>query len=327
MTNGEDKFTVHAGLDEAGYGPMLGPLTVGFSAFRRTGPVDWSSLSGAVSDAPGKDGQRLVVADSKRVFTRNPRGAKRLETTALTFLRAAGSDGATPDDLFASAPRALRPIADVQSTHPWYGALPAALPVHADAETLAARAALLTGTLVETRTEVAAAGVVVVPAGSLNASFAATDNKGATLWSYHSRVILELFERFGEEGLDLTCDRLGGRARYGRSLSALIPFSTVHVVSESRSDSHYLVTAGERRMGIRFVQKGDVRSLPTALGSCLAKYARELVMDAFNEHFRGLCPQVRPTAGYVSDARRWLAEVEQARPEALPSRTCLVRSR
>ena len=80
-------------------------------------------------------------------------------------------------------------------------------------------------------------------------------------------------------------------------------------------------------MRVRFVQKGDALSLPTALGSCLAKYARELVMDAFNEHFAGLCPDVRPTAGYVTDARRWLAEVEEARPEALPDRECLVRTR
>ena len=71
-------MTVHAGLDEAGYGPMLGPLTVGFSAFRREGELDWRALAGAVSDAPGEDRDRLVVADSKRVFTRNPRGARRL---------------------------------------------------------------------------------------------------------------------------------------------------------------------------------------------------------------------------------------------------------
>ena len=63
-------MNVHAGLDEAGYGPMLGPLTIGFSAFRRAGTLDWSTLPDAVSDAPGDDRDRLVVTDSKKVFRR-----------------------------------------------------------------------------------------------------------------------------------------------------------------------------------------------------------------------------------------------------------------
>ncbi|MEM1450127.1 MAG: hypothetical protein AAF957_12825 [Planctomycetota bacterium] len=319
-------FRVWAGLDEAGYGPLLGPLTIGVSAFRGAPPVDWSRLADAVTDEPSGDRDRLVVADSKRVYTRNPRGARRLETTALTFLAAAGRPARTPDDLLASAPPALRPSPD-PATHPWYAALAERLPVHADAEDLAARASALTEALARVDVEVATAGVAVVPSGSLNASFAATNNKGATLWSYHSTALLHLFEEFGHEGLDVVCDRLGGRARYGRGLSALIPFSTVRVEAESRLESRYLVTANDRRMRVRFVQKGDTSSLPTALASCLAKYARELVMDAFNAHFARLCPDVRPTAGYVTDARRWLQDVEAARPEALRGLDSLVRTR
>ncbi|MEM9379802.1 MAG: hypothetical protein AAGB93_07605 [Planctomycetota bacterium] len=319
-------FRVWAGLDEAGYGPLLGPLTVGFSAFRGDPPVDWSRLAGAVSDDPSSDRDRLVVADSKRVYTRNPRGARRLESTALSFLRAAGSAAASAHDLLESAPPGLRPAPD-PATHPWYAELEGRLPVHADPDHLAARASLLATCLACAGVEVAAAGVTVVPSGSLNASFAATNNKGATLWSYHSAALLHLFESFGHEGLDLVCDRLGGRARYGRSLSALVPFSTVRVEAESRQESRYLVTAGDRRMRVRFVQKGDTSSLPTALASCLAKYARELVMDAFNAHFARLCPGVRPTAGYVTDARRWLRDVEAARPEALRGLDAIVRTR
>lgn len=320
-------MTVHAGLDEAGYGPMLGPLTVGFSAFRREGELDWRALAGAVSDAPGEDRDRLVVADSKRVFTRNPRGARRLEATALTFLDAAGTPAPTSRDLLRCAPEGLAPTDATLGEHPWYEALPDELPVHCAPEELAAHRDRLAGALAHADAEVAAAGVAVIPAGALNASFDRTDNKGATLWSFHSRVVLDLFERFGEEGVDLTCDRLGGRARYGRALSVLVPFSTVHVLSESRQESRYLVTAGERRMRIRFVQKGDAISLPTALASCLAKYARELVMGAFNEHFEGVCPGVRPTAGYVTDARRWLEDMERALPGALPDRSSLIRNR
>ncbi|MGB0331482.1 MAG: hypothetical protein ACPGPE_06655, partial [Planctomycetota bacterium] len=310
-----------------GYGPMLGPLTIGFSAFRREGTLDWSTLPDAVSDAPGQDGERLVVADSKKVFTRNPRGARRLEATALTFLHAAGTPVRRSSDLLRSAPDGLAPGPKVLAAHPWYRSLPELLPLHWKPEGLREHQERLAASLDAASAEVVAAGVAVIPAGSLNESFRRTDNKGATLWSYHSRVILHLFERFGEEGLDFTCDRLGGRARYGRALSILVPFSSVRVLSESRQESRYLVTAGERRMRIRFVQKGDTLSLPTALGSCFAKYARELVMGAFNDHFEAACPGVRPTAGYVTDARRWLEDMERALPDALPDRSSLIRSR
>ena len=320
---------VRAGLDEAGYGPLLGPLTVGYSAFRCVagGDVDWARLGAAVTDEPRSDGTHIVVADSKKVFTRNPRGERRLETAALAFLRAAGRAAGSGLDVVAAAPDGLAPSSGLLDRHPWYGELPSSLPHRVPADELAARSARLAATLRDEAVEVAAAGVLVVPAGTLNDSFASTSNKGATLWSFNSGVIAHLFERFGAEGLDLTVDRLGGRARYGRQLSELIPFSVVRVIAESSFESRYLVEAQGRTMAIRFVQKGDRDSLPVALASCLAKYARELVMGAFNEHFGALCPAVAPTAGYVTDARRWLDEVSRERPDALPNRDDLVRSR
>ena len=75
------------GLDEAGLGPLLGPLTLGFSVFRApAGSTDlWRTLAGVVAQK-ASTGAPFVVADSKRVFTRTARGASRLEATALGFL-------------------------------------------------------------------------------------------------------------------------------------------------------------------------------------------------------------------------------------------------
>ena len=140
-------FTVRAGVDEAGYGPLLGPLTIGYSAFRCAAgrDVDWARLSAAVTDEPRSDATRIVVADSKKVFTRNPRGERRLETAALAFLRAAGRAANSGLDVVAAAPGDLAPAAALLARHPWYGELPSALPhrVPADGSSTCRRRGLL----------------------------------------------------------------------------------------------------------------------------------------------------------------------------------------
>ena len=49
--------------------------------------------------------------------------------------------------------------------------------------------------------------------------------------------------------------------------------------------------------------------LPVALASMTAKYLRELAMIRLNRFFREALPEIKPTAGYVQDGRRFLQEV------------------
>ena len=98
-----------AGIDEAGLGPILGPLVMGWSAFRVGDELDlWKALAPSVSAEPGKDAERLVVTDSKLVYTRNPRGEKRLERTALAFLGTQADAPKTARELLLRTPAGLR---------------------------------------------------------------------------------------------------------------------------------------------------------------------------------------------------------------------------
>ena len=67
--------------------------------------------------------------------------------------------------------------------------------------------------------------------------------------------------------------------------------------------------------------------LPAAYASMAAKYLRELLMMRYQAYWRTLAPEVRPTAGYYADGRRFLREIEpylgrMSCPRELPVRCC-----
>lgn len=323
---------VFAGIDEAGLGPLLGPMTVGWSAFRvPRGRVNlWSKLGRVVSDQPKHDRDRLIVADSKKVYSRNPRGARRLEATALAFLAQLDPFGLGPRsgmELLTSGPPELGTRREAFAAHPWYAHLPGELPYHVPADRLALRRGQLAATLARTSVQLIDGGVRVLPAGELNKSWRATGNKSLSHWHVTSGIVRHLWLRMADEGLALFVDRLGGRRHYGGLLSKLFPGARIEPLTESAPLAEYLVTRSPRRMRITFAERCEERSFAVALASCFAKYARELSMEAFNSYFAGLQPGLKPTAGYTTDGRRWLAEAGPAVERAGLQQGLLVRER
>lgn len=124
------------------------------------------------------------------------------------------------------------------------------------------------------------------------------------------------------------CDKLGGRDRYAPLLAARFPGADVKTLVESRAASVYRLCArhGVVRDGstvpfpteiaveMRFTAKGEA-NVPTALASICAKYFRELSMIPFNDFWRRAVDDanLRPTAGYPLDAKRFRVEVDEAR--------------
>jgi ribonuclease HII len=117
--------------------------------------------------------------------------------------------------------------------------------------------------------------------------------------------------------------------RYGALLDATIPLARTHIVAEESVRSEYLVEEhqGPRWMRVVFQERAECVSFPVALASCLAKYARETWMEGFNAYFASLQSGLLPTAGYVTDARRWLEEAGPALALCGLERTALVRER
>jgi hypothetical protein len=59
----------------------------------------------------------------------------------------------------------------------------------------------------------------------------------------------------------------------------------------------------------------------------VAKYVREALMARFNEFWRRWIPEIEPTAGYSSDAARFLSDLQPVVHSAGVPRELFVRSR
>ncbi|MCZ6597157.1 MAG: hypothetical protein O7B99_05945 [Planctomycetota bacterium] len=324
--------SILVGIDEAGVGPLLGPMTIGYAVLRVPKPDDdpWKLLNRVVTRNPKRDKRRLVVADSKKVFTRNGRGRRRLEATVLATLAQLRQDLRPPQDPRELLFGPLRPRRELIDDHPWYEHLPKHLPRFVEARRVELDASLLERHMSRTGCKLLDAGVRIVPAGELNDSYDLTENKSLSVWSKSLEVLRHTWRTYGANSPWVVLDRQGSRSRYGSLLARGLRSASVRLVREDVGLSEYELEergGGERRMRLVIVERAEEIAFAVALASCLAKYARELVMEGFNAYFAGLQPGLRPTAGYRTDANRWLSDAKPAlRRAQLPQRV-LVRAR
>ncbi len=352
------------GMDEAGYGPNLGPLVVAATAWevaeerseaggrRSENDVDASISEGtlasaarpnllgaAVCDEPGKmpglceidlyrvlrsvvaksaSERRIAIADSKALYHPGL-GLRQLERGIHAVMLAMGQS----HRCWSALVEFCRADPDgYHRRHCWPDGHDSALPVDATADELARL-----GTRFERAC--AAAGVrplavrarLIFPA-EFNQLVDYHGTKGAALSHVTIGLLREILGaaalRFGSlrlasasrlnEPVFVVCDKHGGRNHYAALLQHFFPDHWIEPLCEGRAESRYQWGLVESRVEIAF-RTGGESFLPTALASMTAKYLRELSMRAFNSFWCARVPNLRPTAGYPLDARRFKQDI------------------
>lgn len=307
-------MTIVAGIDEAGFGPILGPLLVAATAWsvpdEQVEVSLWKLLAGAVSKKASKRKGLLAIADSKKLY-----GGQRnddlglLERGVLAVLAAAGHQHAT---LGAFLRHVCPAAAGEVAGYPWYAHADPPLPAVVTALDVA-----LTGNSLAVAMNRASVRLEAVRAECLfenefNRVVTATNNKSVSLFDVTCRLLMFLWRSFPGRDLRIFVDRQGGRMHYLPALERVFEGCRFGILDESDTLSAYRIQDGQRTAEIHFAVQAEDRCLPVALASMVCKYTRELFMGLLNRFWEAHVPGLPHTGGYYADGWRFLKDIEPA---------------
>ena len=309
-----------AGIDEAGYGPLLGPLVVGCCAFEISAadpaseelPCVWKRLRKLVSKNRTKNARKLHVNDSKIVYAYET-GLKELERAVLALLATNVEDVDAIETFLAH-------IAGQAATelwqYPWYQPFDGErYPLEQDFLSVKLFANALKAEMDKCGARLVHLAARVVHERQLNHLIGTTHNKGSALFSTSAIHLDHLLRTWGDKGLVIFCDRQGGRAHYGSLLRLMFDEWSLEILDEKESRAEYRLIKNGHAVRILFCEKAETQCLPVAVASMLSKYTREALMTRFNAFWRRHLPELTPTAGYYADGQRFLVDISEKRME------------
>ena len=297
------------GIDEAGYGPNLGPLVQAAVALRLPNGdvVGWETLKPVVRRC-GERGEtwRMLVDDSKKVYTSG--GFDGLEDAVLVAVPP------LEETLGALLPHITLPWVrgELDGEH-WFD--PAdAIPQTNDLEAVWMSRRTVGDCWGGVCAEFGPFLAAVTPAPRFNRICDGSGSKATVLSHGLVELVAAALAGLPADGEPLVflCDKHGGRNFYAGMLQEAFPTGWVVPEKESAAESRYRIDLLDRPVTVTFRPRADGDSVAVALASMLCKYLREVCMLQFNRFWAKHVPGIKPTAGYPGDAKRFFTDIRDA---------------
>lgn len=297
------------GLDEAGYGPNLGPLVISATVWEV--PIQpqrcdlWQRFADVVSQSADDEG-RLHIADSKQVYS-PAKGLSGLELGVMCGLLLSDQHAGSFHGLWER----LSPDSCAhREGEPWFAGEDLPLPVDVDPATIEPHWLAWQDCCQKTGIRLRGIYSDIVLTERFNKLTLEHQSKGRALSHLSLNLLARAWSMDADPHALVIFDKHGGRNRYHELLPLAVADRFIICRAESTPSSRYTVDQAE----IRFEMQAE-RYLPVALASMVSKYLRELSMRQFNRFWKAKLPDLRATAGYPGDSRRFYDETAACRAE------------
>ncbi len=296
------------GLDEAGYGPNIGPLVIGASIWQVTNEYDAQQLGfdlrPTVIEKTWRNGDKHIpLGDSKNLFSPNA-GIRSLETGVWSMLAALGTGELTLAELIDQL---CQPgTANRLAVHPWYDTVDQPGMIEQSRSLINELQTAAKEQFDRAGVRFLGAHARIIAEQEFNQQVAESGSKGQLLSVQTLSLAATLMDQF-KCPIEVYCDRQGGRKKYLPLLMEIMSPEWFQVVDESPARSSYRSLSKPFKT-IHFTVGGDAFP-PVGLASMTAKYLRERLMSLINAFWRKHQRNLRPTAGYPQDAKRFRSEI------------------